>query len=251
MFEEHYDLFLGIDSGRVDAGEKVFPCQRRAEPFGAWFRQVLISTARGGDLVHSTAPEFADELRQLAGELPASIDDETMFLLDDFFVERIRWTLLRIDTYARMTIGSPDHLDRTRGDVEVVALEDNPFGKRVFFDMIGRRGQEFKSMRWRSVRELIAEGRYFVAMSDGEIASWAAITDIDFGGANIAVSTRPEHRKKGYGRACVARATGWCIENDLLPVYLVAESNMPSVRLAESLGFETRSREIVVMDLLT
>jgi GNAT superfamily N-acetyltransferase len=244
-------MFLGIDPVLVDAGESVFPCERRAQPFGSWFRQVLISTVSGDALVHSVAPEFAADLAGIAAELPSAISDEALFILDDFFVERIRWTLLRVDSYARMTVESRDFRDRSEADVEVTALEENPRGKELFFSLLGRRGRKFKEMRWQNLREPVSQGRYFVVLSDGEIASWAAITDIDFGGGNIAVSTRAEYRKKGYGRACVAKATDWCIENDLLPIYLVAESNEPSVRLAESLGFEIRSREIVVMDLVT
>ena len=66
------------------------------------------------------APEFADDLNGLAPKLPSSVGDEALFMLDDFFVERIRWTLLRVDSYARMTVDPGSFADGMEADVEVV-----------------------------------------------------------------------------------------------------------------------------------
>jgi len=96
------------------------------------------------------------------------------------------------------------------------------------------------------MQQLRDEGRYFVIIDNEQIASFAYISDIQVGGANIVVSTKPNFRKKGYGKAVVYAATKWCFKNMLIPIYLVNQSNLGSLKLAESLGFKTMAEEIVV-----
>jgi RimJ/RimL family protein N-acetyltransferase len=108
------------------------------------------------------------------------------------------------------------------------------------------RGKLVRQSRWRRQAPLREEGRQFAVIEDGEVAAEASISDIDWGGGNLAVWTGKKHRRRGFGAAVTARATRWCFENDVVPIYWVHEENRPSVRLAESLGFVVESREIAV-----
>lgn len=55
--------------------------------------------------------------------------------------------------------------------------------------------------------------------------------------AHISVLTRRGFRDRGYGRAAVAHVAKRALNAGLLPQYRTLESNRPSLRVAESLGF--------------
>ncbi|GAA0785833.1 GNAT family N-acetyltransferase [Hathewaya limosa] len=60
------------------------------------------------------------------------------------------------------------------------------------------------------------------------------------------VYTNEQYRNRGYGKQVTTGILNWCIENNVLPIYLVDEKNTYSIKLAESLGFKIKSKEIVV-----
>ena len=65
--------------------------------------------------------------------------------------------------------------------------------------------------------------------------------------AEIAVSTRPQYRRQGWGRSGVAALSGYLIENGRAPLYVVSEENSASAHLAESVGFtDTGAREYLL-----
>ncbi len=65
--------------------------------------------------------------------------------------------------------------------------------------------------------------------------------------AEIAVSTRPQYRRQGWGRSVVAALSGYLIENGRTPLYVVSEENSASASLAESVGFaDTGAREYLL-----
>jgi ribosomal protein S18 acetylase RimI-like enzyme len=56
--------------------------------------------------------------------------------------------------------------------------------------------------------------------------------------AEVYVYTVPAARGRGWGKAVVSRLAQLLIERGRLPLYVVAESNEYSIRLAETVGFE-------------
>jgi ribosomal protein S18 acetylase RimI-like enzyme len=64
--------------------------------------------------------------------------------------------------------------------------------------------------------------------------------------AEVFVHTDPAARGRGWGRAVVSAVAGRLIEAGRIPLYIVAESNAASIRVAEAVGFEdTGLREYV------
>lgn len=55
--------------------------------------------------------------------------------------------------------------------------------------------------------------------------------------AEIAVNTRPQYRRQGWGRSVVAALSGYLLDSGRRPLYVVSESNEASAALAESVGF--------------
>jgi GNAT superfamily N-acetyltransferase len=76
------------------------------------------------------------------------------------------------------------------------------------------------------------------AFVEGQLAALAGYEV--WGGtiAQICIVTHPERRGKGYARSAVAHVARRAFDAGLLPQYRTLEANGPSMRVAESLGFE-------------
>lgn len=55
--------------------------------------------------------------------------------------------------------------------------------------------------------------------------------------AEVAVATRDDYRGRGFGKAAVAAMTRSVLASGVRPLYVVSEQNVPSLRLAEALGY--------------
>lgn len=63
----------------------------------------------------------------------------------------------------------------------------------------------------------------------------------------IAVMTKPEYRRQGWGQSVVSAMVQYLIDNGRTPLYAVSETNQPSVQLATSVGFiDSGAREYLL-----
>jgi len=97
-------------------------------------------------------------------------------------------------------------------------------------------------------KDIIDQGRRFVINVSGQNVAYGMISDIDYKAGNIVVYVKEEHRRKGYARMLVASCIDWCLDHDILPLYLVDKDNLASIRLAKSLGFVSFSTEYVLSE---
>jgi hypothetical protein len=92
--------------------------------------------------------------------------------------------------------------------------------------------------------------RYVIRSSQsasGEIVASAALNWQSLRFAEIAVFTRPDQRRQGWGRSVVAALVQDLLTSGRTPLYVVAEENQPSIQLAESVGFvDTGVREAML-----
>ncbi len=87
----------------------------------------------------------------------------------------------------------------------------------------------------------------FVIRAQGQVAAEAGINWQSPHFAEVYVWTAPEVRGRGWGKAVVDGCVAWIIRSGAQPLYIVAEDNEPSIRLAESIGFvDTGARELAV-----
>jgi GNAT superfamily N-acetyltransferase len=83
--------------------------------------------------------------------------------------------------------------------------------------------------------------------ASGEIVASAGLNWQSPSFAEIAVFTRPDQRRQGWGRSVVAAMVQELLDGGRMPLYVVAEDNQPSIQLAESVGFvDTGVREIML-----
>jgi ribosomal protein S18 acetylase RimI-like enzyme len=65
--------------------------------------------------------------------------------------------------------------------------------------------------------------------------------------AEISVNTRPQHRRRGWGRSVVAALVQHVLSTGRIPIYVVSEDNEASIGLAEGVGFvDTGAREWMI-----
>lgn len=87
----------------------------------------------------------------------------------------------------------------------------------------------------------------FVIHSQGEVAAESGINWHSPHFAEIYVWTAPQARRRGWGKAVVDACVAWVLRSGAQPLYIVAEDNEPSIRLAEAVGFvDTGARELAV-----
>ncbi|MDD3050113.1 MAG: GNAT family N-acetyltransferase [Candidatus Cloacimonetes bacterium] len=237
-FNDFYRQYLGITA---KCAGTVIACKRRSEPFCFYYRHLIIATQIEDNYFCSVAPEYAEVL---SGELNFNTTetvDEKLMAIDDALCK-----LLEHYSIAKFYSNTNDKNTFRPYEVsdEIVVLSDKY--RDMFFSPWPLRGNGYKEKYWRKREQLIRDGRYFMCIKDGRPASYSYITDIDNGGANIAVVTNPAYRKMGLGKAVVSKATEWCLERNILPIYVVDQTNTASINLAESLGYERMTEEIRV-----
>lgn len=63
---------------------------------------------------------------------------------------------------------------------------------------------------------------------------------------DIGIVIDSEYRGKGYGKAMLSKEIGWCLDNNIIPMYVVMDKNIKSKSLVESMGF-TKLGDIYIL----
>ena len=86
---------------------------------------------------------------------------------------------------------------------------------------------------------------------ESEVAADASLNWQSPAFGEIAVNTRPQYRRQGWGRSVVAALSQYLIDSGRTPLYVVSEENAASIQLAESVGFrDTGAREVFLQAAL-
>lgn len=84
----------------------------------------------------------------------------------------------------------------------------------------------------------------FVIRSQGKIAAEAGLNWASPHFAEVFVRTAPAAQGRGWGKAVVAACTTWVVRSARQPLYVVNETNGPSLALAKAVGYvDTGARE--------
>jgi GNAT superfamily N-acetyltransferase len=86
--------------------------------------------------------------------------------------------------------------------------------------------------------------RRFVIRSQDEVAAESGINWRSPHFAEVYVWVVPEAQGRGWGKSVLESCVSWIFRSGAQPLYVVAEENRASIRLAESVGFvDTHARE--------
>lgn len=79
----------------------------------------------------------------------------------------------------------------------------------------------------------------FAVVDNGRLLAYAGMNDLSYedDSVEISVETAPEHRRKGYGSACVTALTEHLIKKGKTVRYKCSKENVRSSALAEKCGF--------------
>lgn len=236
--KDFYLKYLGVNEQALTSGERVFSSNLRGKPESEFSMNVhdLIASIYNETLIHSINQDLAEDYRPFA---PGQLSDDLIEQVDDAFFQICKYRYYWISEWFRYSTDSSFDISP---DVTLLTVSHR--------DMIearnrARRGKLFRNLVWeKTYSQLLLDGRIMAVIKNGKIVSYSSVTDLPYGGANIAVWTHEEHRKRGYGAMCVRQAVNWCGENNRVPIYLVSSTNVASIRLADKLGFERFAREI-------
>ena len=115
--------------------------------------------------------------------------------------------------------------------------------KKYFMNSGKNKNTSFKEQKWQALMPYIKEQKVFAQIKDDKIVSMCRVSDVYCKGANLYVYTDEKYRQQGYGKNVVSLAARSCQEKKLLPVYFAEQSNVASIKLVTSLGFDLKSKE--------
>ena len=87
--------------------------------------------------------------------------------------------------------------------------------------------------------DFVRRGLGIIALQDGIPVAGASSYTIHDGGVEIEIDTRPDQRRKGLALSCGARLILNCLDRGFVPSW--DAHNLPSVSLAEKLGYRLRA----------
>lgn len=229
-FEEYYNRFLGLNINEITK-HIVVESEYRDLPLNQRFFYPIIISKFNSYTVCSSSSQFIS--------ICNSMFDGTMESISNIIeVINMNGKHYRIRKMRRYSIENPSRIYETKADI----LTENMI-RKVTFD-----GIEDKEKYIRGKINILHEERQFVILKDNCIASTAFISDIYCSGCNIVVYTPPNYRQEGYGKEVVKSCINWCQRKDLLPIYLVEEGNLNSIKLVESLGLDLKSHEWIISE---
>lgn len=92
---------------------------------------------------------------------------------------------------------------------------------------------------WCSNRAFVQTGLGFCLLRGDAIVSWCLSVYASGVHIELGLATAPDHRGRGYATLTAAACIEHCIENGLGPHWHCWEDNLPSIRVAEKVGFES------------
>lgn len=241
QFFRYYEAYLGCKGLPSLPLTALWPCEQRNRPLNSIFLQYLIVAKWKGSLIFSVAPQFYQEFSSHNYSLYEDIKDERLIKdLQNFFSHRL--TNYKLRYMKRLTVNVRLVVPRSTA-ARPLTLDD-----RNIFLNTGQRAYEknYKKQKWQEKAQAVKEGRIFACVNEREIIAWAEVSDIDYNGGNIVVMTTPAYRNLGYGRLVTSAAARWCLERQIVPVYWVDSLNVPSLRIAQRIGFRVMSEELVI-----
>jgi GNAT superfamily N-acetyltransferase len=229
-FEVYYNRFLGVNEN-VITNHMVVESEYRDMPLNQKYFYPIIISKFDSYMVCSSSSQFISVCKSKFDGTIESISNIIEFM-------NMNGNHYRIRKMRRYSIGNSSRTYDTKADI----ITENIIREFKF------NGIEDKEKYIREKQNILSEQRQFVVLKDNSIASTAFISEIYSSGCNIVVYTLPDYRQEGYGKEVVKACINWCQENNLLPIYLVEEGNLSSIKLAESLELDLKSQEWIISE---
>lgn len=113
---------------------------------------------------------------------------------------------------------------------------DEPLLKRAFRNTDAVT-EEIESM-WNSVNDFFKHGFGFCAVYNNEIACWCTAEHVSKYRCGIGIETVEKYQRRGVATATAAAFVDHCITRSIVPCWDCWDNNIPSITVAEKVGFE-------------
>ena len=145
--------------------------------------------------------------------------------------------------FPRYAMDGPEAFDRERLAAYAAALPEgyalSPILPQHYPALMGDAWSKDLCGNFRDGDDFVRRGLGVIALQDGIPVAGASSYTICDGGVEIEIDTRPDQRRKGLALSCGARLILDCLDRGLAPSW--DAHNLPSVSLAEKLGYRLRT----------
>jgi RimJ/RimL family protein N-acetyltransferase len=91
---------------------------------------------------------------------------------------------------------------------------------------------------WHTQRDFVETGFGFCVVRENVILSWCLSVFVSGRNFEFGIATAPDHRRQGFATLAAAACVEHCVENNGMPHWHCWEDNIPSIKVAEKVGFE-------------
>lgn len=98
---------------------------------------------------------------------------------------------------------------------------------------------------WPSLNNYLLEGIGFVLLKNGDVASWCSTDYIVSGKCDLYAETFKDYRQKGFGTIVTLACVEECLNQKLEINWHCWQGNLPSIKLAQKIGFSQRPNQPV------
>lgn len=91
---------------------------------------------------------------------------------------------------------------------------------------------------WNCVDDFLRNGFGFCLVDDQAIACWCTAEYVSRGKCGIGIETGEVYRGRGFAKLTTCAFVDYCISNDILPHWDSWMDNLPSIAVAEKVGFK-------------
>ena len=188
----------------------------------------VLALFRNGSAIVSIPPDHAEPLRALLAAIPNGCSPETL-------VSALR--SISVAVLGPAFLGYAEAVSPEVHPARVLSLDD-----ATALDAMER---SFDPIEWEHGGSRIQDpcSAVFVGPQIAALAGYQV-----WGGtiAHISIITHPDFRGRGFGRSAVAHLARRAITAGLVPQYRTLDSNRPSLRIADELGFARYATSLAV-----
>jgi len=142
--------------------------------------------------------------------------------------ERVLYTLEKLEI--------PDWRDRIPLGLCIKSIDERLL-KKTNLENIPAVVGEIESC-WNSVDDFLKNGFGFCLVDDQAIACWCTAEYVCGKKCGIGIETAKEYRGRGFATLTACAFVDYCIANHMLPHWDSWEGNLPSIAVAEKVGFK-------------
>jgi RimJ/RimL family protein N-acetyltransferase len=142
--------------------------------------------------------------------------------------ERVLYTIGKLEI--------PDWRDRILAGLCIKRIDEKLLKKTSLKNISAVVG-EIESC-WNSVDDFLRNGFGFCLIHNQVIACWCTAEYVSTGKCGIGIETAKEYRGRGFATLTACAFVDYCISNHILPHWDSWKDNLPSIAVAEKVGFK-------------